>query len=65
MLMDIDHTVKIVLLAGFAIFPLPAKKILWEARNASTWRAQFSETLKDRIFRVINRGISHRDMTIT
>lgn len=45
---DIDCAVRSPALTGFAIFPLPAKKVLWEAPNAAAWRVEFAEGLRQR-----------------
>lgn len=48
MLINIDNALSCSPLSGFILFPLPAKKLLWEARDATTWRVEFDATLKNR-----------------
>ena len=48
MFIDLEYIIHTPALAGFAIFPLPAKKVLWEAPNATAWRKEFLEGLKQR-----------------
>jgi len=48
MLIDIDTAVRCSPLQGFIMCPLPTKKVLWEARDASSWRVEFDATLKER-----------------
>jgi hypothetical protein len=56
-LINIDRAVTCYPLPGFAIVPLPAKKVLWEAPDAMTWRAEFNQTLKEReIFGLLEDG---------
>ena len=47
-LIDIDSIVSCAPLAGFAVFPLPAKKVTWEAPNAAPWRTEFDVGLRER-----------------
>lgn len=35
-------------LRGFALFPLPSNKVLWEARDHKTWRSEVNVALKDK-----------------
>lgn len=48
MLIDIDTAVSCSPLLGFIMCPLPTKKLLWEARDATVWRLEFDAVLKER-----------------
>lgn len=45
---NIDCAVRSPALAGFAIFPLPAKKVLWKASHPAAWGVEFAEGLRQR-----------------
>ena len=48
MFINIDTAVSCSPLVGFILCPLPTKKLLWEARDATTWRVEFDAALKER-----------------
>jgi hypothetical protein len=48
MLIDIESAVSCAPLAGFAVFPLPAKKVLWGAPNAAAWKTESDVGLRER-----------------
>ena len=48
LLVDIERAVGCTPMAGFAIFPLPAKKVLWKARSAEAWGKEFDLGLRAR-----------------
>ena len=57
MLIDISGALSCVPLAGFALFPLPATKSLWEARNTTAWRTEFDVTLREKeLFGISTEG---------
>ena len=45
---DIGTAVRCTPFAGFALPPLPQKKVLWEAQNGETWRREFDITLMEK-----------------
>jgi hypothetical protein len=48
LLVNVDHVICCYPIPGFTIVPLPAEKVLWEARNAEEWRAEFDTSLQTR-----------------
>ena len=54
---DLGDAVRCTLFNGFALPPLPAKKVLWEARTAESWRKEFDTTLREQeLFALSNDG---------
>lgn len=47
MLIDIEGAKSYPPLEGFVLFPLPGKRVLWEASNATAWLAEFNTDVKD------------------
>jgi hypothetical protein len=57
MLINVDQALTCAPPPGFAIIPLPAQKILWEAKTAAEWRSEYETTLRTReIFGLSNEG---------
>lgn len=72
MLIDIDNAIRRSPLASFVVFPLPMKKVLWEAPNAEIWSREIKVILKDReLFglgtdgQLKRVGLEHGGMNIT
>ncbi|KAN0112523.1 hypothetical protein V8E51_005474 [Hyaloscypha variabilis] len=54
---DLGDAVRCIPFNGFALPPLPAKKVLWEARTAESWRKEFDTTLREQeLFALSNDG---------
>jgi hypothetical protein len=54
---DLGDAVRCTPFNGFALPPLPAKKVLWEARTAESWRKEFDTTLREQeLFALSNDG---------
>ncbi|KAF2803588.1 uncharacterized protein BDZ99DRAFT_399578 [Mytilinidion resinicola] len=57
MLVEMGQAVTCSSLPGFALVPLPSKKVLWEAPNEEVWQKEFESTLRAReIFGVTTEG---------
>jgi hypothetical protein len=47
-LIDISTAISCAPVPSLAICPLPAKKMIWEARTAAAWEVEFNEGLRAR-----------------
>jgi len=57
MLVDMNQALPCSQLPGFALVPLPSKKVLWEAASEESWKKEFDSTLKMReIFGMTTEG---------
>jgi hypothetical protein len=57
MLINMDYAICCQPLPGFSLVPLPAKKILWEARSPEEWRSEYNLSLHSReIFGMSTKG---------
>jgi hypothetical protein len=48
MLINVDPVIRCYPIPGFTLLPLPAKKALWEAKDAEEWKAEFDVMLQTR-----------------